>query len=137
VLDWKKFRIYLKKKCSVGKAYVFLGYVSGNEGLYKFLRKSGYVLIFKEIFRDCERVKGNVDAELVLQTMIDFNNYDKAMIVTGDGDFSCLIKYLYENEKLYCVLFPNSRRCSVFLRRAARGKTSGMDFLREILEYKK
>lgn len=32
-------------------------------------------------------VKGNVDAELVLHTMIQYPNYDKAIIVSGDGDF--------------------------------------------------
>ena len=42
--------------------------------------------------------KGNCDAELVLQAMIEYLNYDKAVIVTGDGDFYCLVKYLVEKE---------------------------------------
>src|SRR5207253_6323262 len=32
-------------------------------------------------------IKGNIDAELVLWAMKDFGNYDKAVIVSGDGDF--------------------------------------------------
>ena len=32
-------------------------------------------------------VKGNVDAELVLHTMIEYKHFDKAIIVSGDGDF--------------------------------------------------
>lgn len=38
--------------------------------------------------------KGNVDAELVLQAMIEYPNYERAIIVTGDGDFGCLVRYL-------------------------------------------
>ncbi|MFA5080774.1 MAG: NYN domain-containing protein [Candidatus Paceibacterota bacterium] len=52
-------------------------------------------------------VKGNVDAELVLHTMIEYPNYDKAVIVSGDGDFFCLAKYLLEKDKLKIILAPN------------------------------
>jgi uncharacterized LabA/DUF88 family protein len=45
-------------------------------------------------------VKGNVDVELVLHTMIQINNFNKATIITSDGDFTCLIKYLVEQNKL-------------------------------------
>ena len=38
--------------------------------------------------------KGNVDAELVLSAAaIEFINYDKAVIVSGDGDFACLVDF--------------------------------------------
>jgi uncharacterized LabA/DUF88 family protein len=36
-------------------------------------------------------IRGNVDAELVLRNMIEIQNYEKAVIVSGDGDFHCLI----------------------------------------------
>lgn len=48
--------------------------------------------------------KGNVDAELVLQAMIDYRDYERAVIVTSDGDFACLVRYLYEEGKLERVL---------------------------------
>jgi len=46
------------------------------------------------------KVKGNVDAELVLHTMIEYLNYDRALLVTGDGDFFCLVDYLIKKNKL-------------------------------------
>lgn len=52
-------------------------------------------------------VKGNIDAELVLYAMKEMPNYDKAVIVSGDGDFYCLIEYLAEKNKLLTVLAPN------------------------------
>lgn len=95
VLSFKKFRIFLKDKYKVKTALVFIGYVTGNESLYTELQQIGYVCIFKptlEIKKDKEiKIKGNVDAELVLHTMIEYENYDKAIIVSGDGDFHCNI----------------------------------------------
>lgn len=80
--------------------------------------------------------KGNVDAELVLQAMIDFNLYNQAVIITSDGDFHCLVNYLYGKNKLAKVLSPNYKKCSVLLRKAAREKIVFMNNLRNKLEYK-
>jgi uncharacterized LabA/DUF88 family protein len=53
-------------------------------------------------------VKGNVDAELVLYcSAILFNEYDKAIIVSGDGDFYCLEEFLENKHKLLHILVPN------------------------------
>ena len=94
-VDYNKFRIFLKEKYGVKKAYYFIGYMSENADIYNRLQSCGFVLIFKETFRQKDGVvKGNCDAELVLQAMIDYNAYEKAIIVSGDGDFSCLAKYL-------------------------------------------
>src|SRR3989339_1477418 len=90
-LDWRKFRQYLRNKYNVNKAYLFIGQVAGNETLYAFLRKCDYILVFKPTlshFVNNEIVtKGNVDAELVLHAMIQYKNYQQAVVVTGDGDF--------------------------------------------------
>jgi uncharacterized LabA/DUF88 family protein len=111
VLDFKKFRLYLKNKYNVSKAFLFIGYISGNESLYSNLQRYGYILIFKptlEIRKGRNtKVKGNVDAELVLHSVVEKENYDKAVIVSGDGDFFCLIEYLKEINKLEKVLVPN------------------------------
>ena len=120
-LDFGRFRRYLKDKYKVEKAYLFIGYVAGNEFLYAYLQKVGYVLVFKPTLVGKKRkeayVKGNVDAELVLHSMIEFPNYDEAMIVSGDGDFHCLIEYLEKEGKLHSVLIPNHRKFSALLRK--------------------
>ncbi|MDI6799061.1 MAG: NYN domain-containing protein, partial [Actinomycetota bacterium] len=64
-----------------------------------------------------ERTKGNVDAELVLYAMIEYPNYDKAIIVSGDGDFHCLIEYLEKKGKLLHLLIPNPKKYSALLRK--------------------
>ena len=135
-LDWKKFRTYLLEKYGVRTAYQFIGYVPENQNLYASLQKAGYVLVFKPVLPDENgEVKGNVDADLVLQAMIDYPKYDQAVIVTSDGDFYSLVKYLYEQGKLEKVLSPYVKTCSVLLKKSAREKIVFMDNLRVKLEY--
>jgi uncharacterized LabA/DUF88 family protein len=52
-------------------------------------------------------VKGNIDAELVMYAMKEMPNYDKAVIVSGDGDFYCLVEYLAAQNKLLHLMAPN------------------------------
>lgn len=116
-LDFRRFRIYLKEKYSVTRAFLFIGFVSGNNHLYTALQEAGFICIFKPtlIYKDGS-TKGNCDAELVLYSMIEYPNYDKAVIVTGDGDFYCLVKYLLEKDKLKNVLIPNRLKFSALLK---------------------
>ena len=116
-LDFVKFRKYITDRFAVSKAFLFIGYIYKNQDLYTFLQKAGYIIIFKPTLRlPDEQVKGNVDAELVLHTMIEYQNYDKAVIISGDGDFYCLIKYLMEQNKLERLIIPNKYKLSSLLR---------------------
>lgn len=55
------------------------------------------------------QVKGNIDADLVLYAMKELPNYDKAIIVSGDGDFFALVEYLVQQKKLHKLMTPNKR----------------------------
>jgi len=136
-LDHRKFRIYLKEKYQIVVAYLFIGYLAENQDLYSALQSAGFVLIFKPTLPDKNgKVKGNIDADLVLQAMLDYNKYDKAVIITSDGDFYSLVKYLYKNNKLKCVISPYVKTCSVLLKKTAKEKIVFMDNLKKKLEYK-
>lgn len=118
-LDFARFRVYLKDKYKVKKAFLFIGYVIGNEALYTSLQKAGYIVIFKPTLAIKKGkkvfIKGNVDAELVLHAMIEYSKYDKAIIVSGDGDFHCLVEHLEEKGKLGRILIPNRQKYSKLL----------------------
>jgi len=87
-LDWRRFRVYLEEKYAVGKAYLFIGYIPENQQLYTSLQQAGFILVFKPVLQTKERgAKGNVDADLVLKAMTEYGNYEKALIITSDGDF--------------------------------------------------
>jgi hypothetical protein len=127
-LDYKRFRIFLRDKYNVELAYLFMGFVPHLAGLYRDLQNWGYTMIFKPtLVTTEEKVKGNIDAELVLQTMIDFAKYSRAVIVTGDGDFACLVTYLEKQKKLEQIISPNYKKCSVLLKRAIPEKHLFLD----------
>ena len=137
VLDFNRFRIFLSDNYSVRKAFLFIGYVPENQGLYTALQKEGFILIFKPTLKLLNgKVKGNVDAELVLHTMIEYINYDQALVVTGDGDFACLIEYLMRKDKLLRLMIPDRNRYSSLLARL-KPKIVFMNDLKEKLEHRK
>jgi len=123
-MDWKKFRAHLKDKYNVEQAYMFIGYVPDNESLYQQMHEAGYLVVLKptvdmlmteEKLADEKHVtKGNADAELVLYAMKEYNKYDKAVIVSGDGDFYCIVEYLEKQGKLLNLLAPNDHYSSLY-----------------------
>jgi len=138
-LDHRRFRKYLKEKHNVGMAYYFIGHVPKYANLYKRLQESGFILVFKPTVPGADgELKGNCDAELVLEATKDFyeNKYDKAILVTGDGDFACLAKFLLKKSRLGCILSPTHKRCSILLKQTS-SKITYLEELREKLEYKK
>lgn len=117
-LDFAKFRNYLRTKYDVTKAFLFIGYVPGNESLYKNLQEQGYILVHKPVMEitqadGSKTYKGNVDAEMVLHSMMELPNYSKAVIVSGDGDFYCLVEQLDNLGRLSKVIVPNQRYSSL------------------------
>ena len=137
-LDYKKFYIYLSEKYNVSKAYMFIGFVALNQSLYDKLQEAGFILRFKPTIPDSDgKIKGNVDADLVLATIIEINDYDKAIIISSDGDFYSLVSYLYKKEKLEVVISPDVENCSSLLKQTAKEKIYFMNELRGKLEYKK
>lgn len=120
-LDFGKFFHYLKETWKVEKAFVFIGFIPENQELYDSLIKDGYELVYKPILEVTNKehtdikVKGNIDAELVMHAMINYPKYDKAIIVSGDGDFFCLEEYLEQKGKLAKIIIPNKWNYSSLL----------------------
>ena len=136
-LDFKRFRKYLEDKYGVTKAFIFIGYIATNESLYTALQKYGYIVIFKPtLILPSGKPKGNIDAELVLHAMIEYPNYDKAVIASGDGDFYCLIEHFEKQNKLLKLIIPNQHDFSSLLRKFASHMLF-MNGLRDKLEYKR
>lgn len=136
-VDFKKFRKYLSEKYQVSKALLFIGYVPGNDDLYQFLQSAGFICIFKPTLTyNKDQIKGNCDAEMVLHTMIEYPNYDQAVLVTGDGDFYCLANHLIKHKKLKKLLIPNQRQYSELLKRFDSGFIGFVSDLRSKLAYR-
>ncbi|MDP6571734.1 MAG: NYN domain-containing protein [Patescibacteria group bacterium] len=138
-LDFSRFRVYLKEKYGVTMAFLFVGYIEGNNDLYIHLQEAGFICIFKPTLKYKDgTTKGNCDAEMVLHAMIELGNYDKAVIITGDGDFYCLVKYLLGEKKLKALLVPNQFKFSGLLKMKEFGPyLRYMNDLQPKLEYLK
>src|SRR5262245_12602981 len=121
-MNWAQFRKFLAERYGVEKAYMFIVYVPENEDLYEKMHEAGYLVVWKPTFdvtkprlesgkggdKECEKpVKGNIDADLVLWAMKEMPNYQKAIIVSGDGDFYSLVEYLEGKDRLLHLLAPS------------------------------
>ncbi len=137
--DYHRFRIWLQEKYEVKTAYLFLGLIPKYKELYKYLQEAGFTIIFKEVVYDGSgKPKGNCDADLVLQATRDAyeNKFDSAVIVSSDGDYAGLVKFLDEKNKLLVVLSPSiEKRCSILLKRTG-AKIAYINDQKSILEAK-
>lgn len=120
-IDYQKFFVWLRQKYQADKIYYFIGYVTKYAHIYANLKDIGFMLIFKETLIDAEgKIKGNCDAELVLQSVSDYYEFTTTynIIITGDGDFRCLINFLIAKELTVTVLVPQKKKYSALIRRS-------------------
>ena len=142
ILDYRRFRIWLKEKHGVKNAYLFLGLIPKHHALYQSLQEAGFILVFKEVVFDRDgKPKGNCDADLVLQVTVDFFHkaFQKAVIVTSDGDYAGLVKMLHYHQALEMIVSPaQEKKCSILLKRSNAPITYlGQPRMRPLLELQK
>ena len=116
-IDFLKFRIYLKDKYSVSKAYYFMGYFDNNhKKIYTRLRDSGFTLLFKiHSSLMFSKKKGNVDSDIIFYSMKKIYKkefFDNIVLVSGDGDYRLLVDFLIEENRFCKILFPNRKNTS-------------------------
>jgi hypothetical protein len=139
-MNWVGFRKFLAERYGVEKAYMFIGYIPANEDLYEKMHEAGYMVVLKPTFdltrprpelaeptepvnsqkpaepEEEKPVKGNIDADLVLWAMKEIPNYQKAIIVSGDGDFYSLVEYLEGKGRLLYLLTPSGHYSQLYNR---------------------
>jgi len=115
-IDLYKFRVYLREKYHVEKAFYYLGYVQDGvkiEQLYESIQNAGFILVFRQHNSAMVgKKKGNVDSDIIFSVMKRLykdNDFDKIVLVSGDGDYKMLVDFLIEEAKLEKILFPNKK----------------------------
>ena len=115
-IDLSKFRVYLREKYDVQKAYYYLGYVQEGqkiEHLYEKIQNAGFILVFRQ--HNSAMVgtkKGNVDSDIIFNAMRRLykqEKFDKIVLVSGDGDYKMLVDFLIEENRFEKILFPNRK----------------------------
>jgi uncharacterized LabA/DUF88 family protein len=116
-VDLAKLRIYLKEKYNISEAHYFLGYLEeDNDTLYKEIQRAGFIVSFKDHHKLAKSSKkGNVDTDIVFEVMksvIENTSFNKIVLVSGDGDYNKMVKYLVTKNKFKKILFPNKKFAS-------------------------
>lgn len=138
-IDQKKLFEYLKKRFSVKKAFFYYGKDSKDEKKEKFLKKLrsfGYILRVKEIKRFGTRIKANCDVDLTMDMLLMVKEYQRAIVLTGDGDFAPLFTHLLLQKK-EIIIVSSPKRTAKEIRVIAGNAHINFGSLRYLLEYKK
>jgi len=119
VIDLQRFRIYLADKYDVVKAFYHLGYVqdtSNAQGIYEKIQNAGFILVFRQHSEAMiGNKKGNVDSDIIFSVMKRLykqEEFEKIVLVSGDGDYKNLVDFLIEEKKFKKLLFPDGKRAS-------------------------
>ena len=115
-VDLTRFRVYLRDKYSVEKAYYYLGYVQEGlnyETLYDEIQSAGFIVKFRQHNSAMiGKKKGNVDSDIifaVMRELVEQEDFGKVVLVSGDGDYKMLVDYLIEKDRFEKILFPNKK----------------------------
>ena len=131
-IDQKKLFQYLKNKFSVSKAFFYYGKDSKSQKKEDFLKKLksfGYILRVKEIKRYGNKTKANCDVDLTMDMLLKIKEYQKAIVLTGDGDFAPLFSYLISQKKRITVI-SSPKRTAKEIRTLLGGMILSFDDLR-------
>ncbi len=139
-LEYARFRVWLKDKYQVEKAYIFIGLIPKYKDLYTYLSESGFTLVFKEVVYQNGNgtPKGNCDIDLLMQAMEDYyeGNLNKAILVSSDGDYAPLVAKLVDNDRFHTIISPGLEdKCSILLKRTD-AKIAYINDQKNILEKK-
>ena len=113
-VDYEKLIKYLQENCNLGKIIYYTAYDPENKKQRKFLdkleiigmkvRKKPLKLISDDSIDEDYIKKGNLDVELTIDAVENKDKYDTIILMSGDSDFSELIKHLRKFNKESIVI---------------------------------
>lgn len=127
--DYKKLKIFLKKKHNITKIEIFFytAYPANGTREYSLERKHKFYTFLKKglkfnvVKKELKRIKktteigevikekGDMDVEITIDAMRNRDKYDTAIFFTGDSDFLALIRYLRNiNKKVFIYSSKNN-----------------------------
>jgi uncharacterized LabA/DUF88 family protein len=141
-IDLSRLRVYLEKKYNVVRAYYFLGFVDEKyQDLYDKIQEAGFILKFREHNSVMiGKKKGNVDSDIIFSIMKKLyqkENFNKIVLISGDGDYKMLVDFLIKEERFKKILFPNKKFASSLYKKITRVYYGNLEDLKNKIEYKK
>jgi uncharacterized LabA/DUF88 family protein len=143
-IDLQKLIKYLRERFEVGRVFYYGGIDNRNETqvkLYKKLEDWGYELRLNPVkkfvnIRGEFYTKADVDSRMTFEMMKYLSEYDRAVVLTGDGDFEWVLEYLLGNkEKIWLLASPG--KTAKELKKLVGRDFANLDNLRGQLEFEK
>jgi len=105
---------------------------------YRKLKSFGYTLRLKptKIYKEGNRTikKANCDVDMAFDLMRYMSQYQKLIILSGDGDFAIVLRYLKSKKKKIRIL-ARSERTAKEIKRLAGKNFMDFHYLREQLKF--
>jgi uncharacterized LabA/DUF88 family protein len=135
-IDWKKFKLFCENAYESPRFFYYEGIPSKSQyfdihpqrflpdfieakknklNYFKFLRSISFKVRHKPVGRVYDNTAGefkhkcNFDVELTIDALDGLENFDVFVLLSGDGDFVKLIKYLKGKRKKTVVIAPSDR----------------------------
>jgi len=107
---------------------------------YLKLKEFGYELHLKPVKLyeqedGTTKRKANCDVDMAFYLMKEKDNFDKAVILSGDGDFLPVLKYL-KNQNKEIIILARGPRTAKEIRQFAAAKFRDFEYLKYRLKYK-
>ena len=111
-IDYRKLKKYFENECELEGLYFYTGKIGEHDKQMKFLqrmREYGYNVTSKEVklikvAQDTYERKGDLDAELIIDTLKNISNFDTCILMSGDSDFAPLLDELKRQGKWVIVM---------------------------------
>jgi len=142
-IDLNKLKNYLKRnlKTSISQKGKITELTKSIQRIkfYIKLEKFGFILRLKpvKIFKDGNRItkKANCDVDMTFDLMRLYKEYSGVLVLSGDGDFAVVLKYLKDTGKDLKIL-ARGKRTAREIRQLAGSDFRDFNYLREILKFK-
>lgn len=137
-LEKHLFSLFKKNADLSEGTFVLLGRHLRRVRFYRNLEKFGYTLFLKPVKRyeqadDTFVRKANCDVEMTLRMVLEGNNFDRAVVLSGDGDFLPVLRYLRKKRK-EVVILSRGPRTAREIRQFAGSNFRDFEYLRELLK---
>ncbi|MEM1312848.1 MAG: NYN domain-containing protein [Patescibacteria group bacterium] len=106
-IDYKQIYSWFSSKCKLSNLNYYTAFDPDDEKQTLFLDemdKTGYRIIKKPIKVYENFTKGNMDIELAVDALMQKDDYEILILISGDGDFRYLVNALEEQDKTSIVL---------------------------------
>jgi hypothetical protein len=138
-IDWEKFLIYLKENMCADKIYYAVGKRKEFDLYYIHLETLWYTMLYKKtLILPNGEIKGNVDIDIAIQSVID--SYDKdlqqAYLITNDGDYNSLVDFFKSKNIFWGLITGNFQTAGRLLRKSAGKDIWDIQRIRHLIEKK-